>query len=247
MSWRATESLSGLRAVRKVVTPSESLRDLLVCAHSLGDELDPVPGQLDPLVYAANGLRVTIFERRIKASADAHELLRKLHGRMESPTIMTSRKVRQPSGKTVSVRKKRPNPLPIALQDVENLYAQTDGPLLVRANKIVVVANSSDRRVASELALIIDEGSGASVLQAQQDVLLDAESRMIAGRKLQKLAGNAVQALAMPFMRLPPMPRSYQEGFVELLSAELPVHNIEIGPIEWKLNTVAQIQDPSVT
>ena len=240
MSLRETERLSGLRAVRKVVTPSESLRGLLQCAHSLAADLEPVAGQLDPLVYAADGLRVTLYERRLRAGTKANELVSKVHDRMNSPSIMTYRKVQKPSGRVVSTGKRRPNPLPEALQDVENLYAQSDGPLLVRANKIVVVTNTSDRRVASELALIIDEGSGASVLQAQQDLLYDAESRMVAGRKLQKLAGTAIQALAMPFMRLPPMPVAYQQDLVEQLAAELPVHNIEIGPIEWKYNTVVQ-------
>ncbi|MDL2341769.1 MAG: hypothetical protein QFB87_01675 [Patescibacteria group bacterium] len=243
MSSPNTERLSGLRAVRKVVTPSPSLRDLLANAKKMAEEIDQPSHELDPLVYAAEGLRVTIFERRIQASAEANDLLRKLHARMESPVLYyTPRKVRQNSGKVQTTSKKRDNPLPAALHEVEDLYAATDGPIVVRANKIVIANKSMDPRIGQELALVVDEGSGASILQAQQDVLLDAEMRMVSGRKLRKLAGTAIQALEMPFMRLPSMPESESQDIVNLLSADLPVHDIEIGPIEWKLNTVAFIQ-----
>ncbi len=233
------EKLSGLRAVRKVVTPSPSLRELLTNAKRMAEEIEYPSGELDPLVYAAEGLRVTIFERRIRANDESNDLLRKLHTRMESPVLHTSRRTRQNSGKVQKTSKKRPNPLPAALNEVEDLYAATDGPIVVRANRIIISSKTIDRRIGNELALVIDEGSGASVLQAQQEVLLDAEMRMVAGRKLRKLAGTAIQALEMPFMRLPAMCESESQDIVNLLSADLPVHDIEIGPIEWKLNTVA--------
>ncbi len=241
MSSHNTEILSRLSAVRKVVTPSASLRDLLRSAKMLGEEIDPSDDGLDALVYAAEGLRVTIFERRIQAGEESNNLLRKLHARMESPVVTTPRRIRHQSGKVEITRKKRPNPLREALGEVEDLYALTDGPLLVRANKIVLLDKSNDKRTSGELALIIDDGSGASVLQAQQDVLLDAEVRSMAGRKLRKLLGGTAlaQALEMPFMRLPPLPLTQSQDMIDLLSADLPVHDIEIGPIEWKLNTVS--------
>lgn len=243
MSSPNTERLSSLRAVRKVVAPSPSLRDLLRDARLMAEDIGPIGGGIDPLVYAAEGLRVTIFERRIEAGQVANELLRRLHARMESPVLSTPRKIRQPSGKVLTTRKKRPNDLPAALVDVEDLYAAGDGPIVVRSNQIAVSTIAARKRSSVELALIVDEGCGASVLQAQQDVLLDAEARMVAGRKLRALAGGAIQALEMPFMRLPPMAQSQREDFIDLLSAGLPVHSIEIGPIEWKLNTVAYVRD----
>jgi hypothetical protein len=243
MSSLETFRQSRLSAVRKVVTPSQSLKDLLNTARILSNEVETPPNVLDPLIYASDGLRVTIFERRIKAGHEANELLRKMYTRMESPVIKTNRKTRQPSGRIQNTQKTRPNPLPGALQEVESLYLSSDGPLIVRANRIVVSSKQNDSRVGAELALVIDNGSGASVLQAQRDVLLDAEMRMVAGRKLRKLAEGPIEALEMPFMRAPLMEDYQRKEFIELLDVELPVTDIEIGPVEWKLSTVSHSLD----
>ncbi len=234
--------LSSLMAVRKIVTPSKSLKELLKTAASLVEETEPVQYLLDPLVYAADGLRVTIFERRIKAGIEANDLLRKVQDRLESPTLITARKIRQPSGKSMTTTKKRPNPLPEALREVEALYVPPENGLTVRANRIVACTKP---HLGTEFALVIDDGAGASALEAQHDMLMDAEMRMVAGRKLRKLAEDQAQtdvassALLMPFMRAP-LEDDYQRvEFIEMLSADLPVHDIEIGPIVWKRNTIS--------
>lgn len=238
MSAAESEKLIGYRAVRKVVTPSESLVDFLSYAKKLIEDVETVNGKLDPMVYAVEGLRVTILERRVRASVEASEQVRKVYTRMESPFIVTRHKVKQPSGKFKVTTKKRQNLLSQALQDVESLYSQTDSGLLVRANKITTTTKPSDPRMGTEFALVIEEGSGARVLEAQRDILLDTEANMVAGRKLGKLAVGPVEALNMPFMRLPLADEHVLTEFSELLTAGLPVHDIEIGPVELKRNDV---------
>ncbi len=228
--------LSYVKAVREVL-PSVSLREFLATAHGMAEDVEVVPDVLDPLVYAAESLRVTIYERHAKAGRDVNELLRKVYARMESPTLANKRTVQLPYGGTQTTRKKQPNPLHMALNDVESLYRETDGPLLVRTNRIIATTRR-DSRLGTELALLVDDGSVASVLDAQSNVLLDAEAQMIAGRKLRRLANEPIAPLAIPFMRAPLLDDYHRKEFVELLSADLPVHNLEIGRIEWKLNTV---------
>lgn len=243
MSSPESEVFSSLRAVRKVVRPSQSLKEFMQAARLLSDEIDPVPGYLDPLVYACEGLRTTIYLRRLKASEISNNLIRKMYTRMESPMVTTTKKVRQPSGAYRRTQKSRPNMLPGALKDVENIYLDDGQPLTVRSNRIVVSSRSDDERIGSEFALVIDAGSGASVLKAQQDVLKDAEGDIVTGRKLRRLSVGHADALEIPFMRAPLMEDSQREDFIQLLSTELPVFNIEIGPIEWKPSTATYLVD----
>ena len=244
MSAVETDRLSGIKAIRKVVNPSLSLRNFLSTARLLAEETEVVPTLLDPLVYAAESLRVTIFERRLRAGREANELIRKVHTRMESPTMMTTRRTRQPSGKFHDTQKKRNNPLPTALRDVESLYVEAGSGLVVRANAIVPCTKPSDGHFGTELALVIDAGSGASALEAQRDLLLDAVGRMVAGRKLRRLADDPIEPLQIPFMHVPLADDYHRKDFIELLSSDLPVHGIEIGAdVKWKLNTVSYPED----
>lgn len=243
MSSPESEVFSSLRAVRKVVRPSQSLKEFLYAARSFSDEIDPVAGYLDPLVYAGEGLRTTIYLRRVLASENANNLVRKMYTRMESPMVSSTKKVRQPSGAYRQTQKKRLNMLPAALREVENIYLDDGQPLTVRSNRIIVSSRSGDERIGSEFALVIDAGSGASVLKAQQDVLKDAEGDMVTGRKLRRLSVDHADALELPFMRAPLMEDSQREDFIQLFSAVLPVFNIEIGPIEWKPSTATYLQD----
>lgn len=234
MNVSENESLVGFRAVRKVIYPSASLKDFLSSAQMLAEEIDPMPGMLDPLVYAAEGLRVTIFERRIRAGNEASKLVKKVYDRMVSLTIETTHKVELHPGQTQKVTKKQPNPLRGALHDVETLYTARDHGLLVRANRIEAAPYPGNARLGTELSLVVDDGPGASILKAQRDLVMDTEKEILAGRKLSRLAEQPIQALLMPFMRAPFTSEHEREAFVELLATDLPVHDIHIGPIEWR-------------
>lgn len=231
------ERLSDLRAIR-TISPSQSLKEFLSTARVLVDDVETMPGEIEPVVFAADSLRLTIFERRVRADEKANDLLRKVHARMESPFVATRRKVKQPYGKNVTTRRMAPNPLHAALWEVEEFWHEIDGSMVARANAIANSTRLLDFGRGIELSLVIDKGSVGSALVAQSKVLLDAEKRMEAGKKLIRLDDEPIEPLYVPFMQAPITDLYHQKELMELLSAELPVTGLQIGPIEWKLNTV---------
>lgn len=236
MSSPAVSKLSYVRAFREVI-PTSSLKEFLSDANELTKDA-AFESVSDPLVYAINSLRVTLFERRVKASHNVNDLLRKLHARMEPPYIINTERVRTQYGAVKTAQKRQRNPLHSDLDDVESLYVPGDLPFPpVRSNEIVDCTKDDYSVLGKELALVIDEGAGASALEAQRDILFDASRRMNAGKRLPR-ADEPDPVLYLPFMRAPFESVAERDEFIKHLSTGLPVHDISFGPIEWQLKTV---------
>ncbi|MEO7364651.1 MAG: hypothetical protein ABIV43_04080 [Candidatus Saccharimonadales bacterium] len=246
MSLLENDSMSTLRAVRRV-SPSRSLANFLANATLLAKEYEPSDGFIDPLVYSVDSLRVTLLERRTQASDKANELIHRFYTRMVSDDYKTSRTVKRPSGKKVKVDEVRQNPLPLALRWVESLYYEKQQPMLARANEIGLSVQPYPRVYGSEFSLLIDsqEGHVADVLLAQEEMLHQVSINTAAGKKLPRNKFYPGRALHIPFMRLPIAAdnETMQKEFTELLSTDLPVHNLDIGPIVWKIGTVSERGD----
>lgn len=227
--------LSYIRAFREVI-PSTSLKEFLKTAHDLTKE-ETFEAVTDPLVYAVNSLRVTLFERRVKASQDVNDLLRKLHARMETPFIFNTERVRTTYGALKTTQRRQRNPLHLDLDDAKSLYVQNGSPFpSVRSNVIVDCTKDDYKGSGVELALVIDEGTGASILEAQRDILFDTSRRINAGKRLPR-ADEPDPVLHLPFMQAPFASDGQRDEFMKHLTVELPVHDIGFGPIEWQLKT----------
>jgi hypothetical protein len=128
---------------------------------------------------------------------------------------------------------------------VEQIYLPSDGPLVVRATRVVDSTKEDYRHLGNELSLVIDENSSASsALIAQYNVLDDDIRRTIAGRRLPKPGTNPESALHIGFMRGHFSGDNERKEFIELLSSELPVHDLEVShQIEYGLKIVDPAKD----
>jgi hypothetical protein len=247
MSFLETESFSSLRAIRRIY-PSRSLTDFLSSATVIAEEeFEAADGFVDPLVYAADSLKVTLFERRLQASEQVNELLNKFYVRLVVEDYVTSKTIKTPTGRKVKEMRKNKNPLPGALRDVENLYYVKDEPMLARANDIDLSVQLYPYNYGTEFALQLDanEGPLADMLLAQEEMLYKEASRTSAGKKLARNYFQPGRVLSVPFAHLPISPddRVGCNDFIELLSADLPVHNLAIGPLVWKQEYVSAPHD----
>jgi hypothetical protein len=238
----STESgkLSYIRAFREVV-PSESLRLFLKSAHELVDEesFDTRKAkEAEPLVYAANSLRFTLFERRVQASQQVNDLLRKVDSYVQAPFHYTQKRTRSwPGGPLVTTRGRRENHLPVALRDIQELYVPGEEQLFVRSASIVDCTRSDFRHLGTELGLEIDAGSVADMLEAQSNLMYEAALRPVAGKRLPPVT-EPDNPRVLPFMRAPFATDATRDVFVEILNAELPVYDIGVAPIIYRSNII---------
>lgn len=232
--------LSYIRAFREV-EPSDSLKLLLKAATQLVEDGSFDRGEAnrsDPLVYAADSLRFTLFERRVQAGHDVNELLRKVSTYVDAPYHYTQKRTRsRPSGPLVTTHARRRNPLPESLRDVEQLHVPDRRQLVARSSRVVDSTKDDFRHLGTELALMIEPGAVADVLQAQSDLLNDAAMRTNAAKKLPRTS-DSDNPLRLPFMRASFANSKNLDEFVDILATELPVYDLRITPIVYRSNIV---------
>lgn len=234
MTQPESNKFSYVRGLREVI-PSASLKAFLKMAKEFGQEeaFEMGEGMSDLTIYAGNSLRVTMYERRARAGREVNELLSKLLYRMESPKIVTTERVRTNYGAIKTTRKREPNLLHKALAQAELEY-QTSEPLVMRAIKIVDSTKDDYRGLGTELALVLDDGPAARLLEKQREILMSASQGINFTKRLPP-AEAPDPVLHLPFMSAPFAGTLQRDQFIELMSTELPVHEIVLGPIEWAL------------
>lgn len=236
MSNPESDQLSSIRAIRPVIA-SDSLRHFIKAADKLitdggfelVEERDP-----EVLIFAANGLHSTLYARRVPATRENNERLRKVANYIESPWHEAIRRVRsRPGGPLVTTRTRRENPLPNSLQTVQRLYVPDGEQPIFRADKIVDCTIDDPIRRGFELALLVGPGPAADVLIAQSSLLNDAAARTNADKLLPRQSHDQ-SPLEIPFMRAPFSSETERDEYIEALSVELPVHSLVLKAISYK-------------
>lgn len=223
------------RLFRKVI-PSDSLRELIKAAadYTLGDGAGCFEAGTTPLVYAVDSLRVTQFERRVQAGTYIAEL-RRMHEYVASPVHITTKRVRQPYGASHPRKTARRNALWDALSEAEDAYKADDSGLYVRASRMVDCTKEDYAHLGTELALEIEDGEVARMLNEQTELITDAAMRTMAGKRLPRPKEPDNPRL-IPIMHGQFKSLHAYEEFVEELQPELPVYEIGLGPIAKRLN-----------
>lgn len=252
-SVQVTESrptaVSYIRAFRPLI-PSESMRAFLKHAGKQLEKMDfeATNPLLDPRIYALNSLRITLFERRAQANQDAADRLNKLYAAMAQPTIVTSERRRTRPGVFETTSRRQPNPLIRALVEIENHYMQdgeeVDGKvkLSVRASEIMETTEDDYRASGTELALVLDNNSSYSALEAQRGILEDKARGLNAAKGLVRPL-HQDRPLVVPFMVAPFDSDGQRDEFVDAISSgesvHLPVYGNSVGPlpVQWQLKT----------
>jgi hypothetical protein len=186
-----------------------------------------------PLVYAAESLRITQFERRVKASTYVAELSR-MHEYVASPVHVTTRRVRQQYGALHNRKTSRKNPLWPALKEIEDKYQIGESGLYVRANDIVDCTKEDYEHLGTELALHIEDGEVAQMLDEQTALIIEAAMRTNAGQRLPR-PKEADNPRLIPFMHGKFKTPAALEEFKDLLKPELPVYDIGLRHIAKRL------------
>lgn len=212
------------RFLRKVI-PSDSLRAFIKNANEqlFDGGLACFEEEPSPLVYAADSLRVTQFERRVRAGSYVAEL-DKMHKYVASSVRVTTKRVRQQYGTFHNKKTSRKNPLWEALKDIEAEHVDEKG-LFVRANSIVDCTREDYAHLGTELALKIEDGEVARMLDAQTELIVGTAMKTNAGQRLPQPA-EADNPRLIPFMHGRFVSPDAREEFVELLVPELPVYDI---------------------
>jgi hypothetical protein len=227
-----TGQISSFRAVRRV-SPSESLRVFIRSAGRLfaQEKLDEAgSGEVEPLVFSANGLHSTLLVLRAPNNPKNNERLEKVENYIRQPRLPVTRRVRpRPGSALETIRSWKANPLPPALQEAEDLYVPDKDQLYVRASKIVRSVSTGGGRAGTELALLIDKGPVTDVLMAQSDLLHDAATRPNAYSLLPRQTKPNPREL--PFMRAVFSSEAQIDEFIEALSPDLPVYDIGLRPM----------------
>ena len=218
------------RLFRKVI-PSDSLKAFIKNAHEQvfdggAEFFEP---DSDPLVYAVDSLRITQFERRVQAGTYVAELGR-MHTYVTSPVHVTTRRVKQQYGPSHDKKTSKKNPLWGILKDVEDQYDLNENGLFVRANNIVDSTKSDYAHLGAELALEIEEGEVADMLDEQTALITIAAMRTNAGQHLPRPTETDNPRL-IPFMHGRFMSPEAREKFIDLLRPELPVYDVGLRPI----------------
>lgn len=218
------------RLFREVI-PSDSLKAFIKNATEQTFDSSSKHFEKDssPLVYAAESLRATQFERRVRAGTYVAELAR-MHDYVASPVHITTRPVRQPYGAVHNRKTRRKNPLWEALKEVEADYGVSEGGLFVRANEIVDCTKEDYAHLGTELALEIEDGEVARMLDAQTALITEAAMRTNAGQRIPRPAEPDNPRL-IPFMHGKFVSPEAGEEFKELLQPELPVYEMRLGHI----------------
>lgn len=222
------------RLFREVI-PSDSLKAFIKNVTELvfdGGSSSFEKGS-SPLVYAAESLRVTQFERRVRAGTYAAELGR-MHEYVASPVHVTTRPVRQQYGALHHRKTRRKNILWEALKEVEANYGISEGGLFVRANEIVDCTREDYAHLGTELALEIEDGDVARMLDEQTVLITEAAMRTNAGQRIPRPT-EPDNPRQIPFMHGKFVSPDACEEFKELLQPELPVYEVGLGHIAKRL------------
>ncbi len=236
MSSPESDQMSSIRAIRPIVA-SDSLRHFIKSADKLitdgGFELaDGMDSEV--LVFAANGLHSTLYARRVPATRENNDRLRKVAHYVESPWHEAVRRVRsRPGGPPVSTRYRRENPLSASLQELQGIYAPDGEQPLFRTSKIIDCTIEDPALRGFELALLVDPGPIADILMGQSSLLNDAASRTNADKLLPRQNYEA-SPLEIPFMRAPFSSEADRDEYIEALNAELPVHSLGLKAISYR-------------
>jgi hypothetical protein len=224
--------ISSFRAIRRAI-PSSSLRELIRSAGKLFTEegLDEVvSSDVEPMVFAANGLHSTLLVIRAPADIKNNKQLEKIETYIRSdwhPSIRSRRA--WPGAPKSSNIVRRKNPLGPALQAVEDEYVMDKDQLYVRASKIVPSSTADMGHAGRELSLLIDDGPVAHVLNAQSGLLNEAASGTNAASLLPEQAKP--NPLELPFMRAVFRSEVQLSEFIEALNSELPVYDVGLQPM----------------
>ena len=213
------------RLFRKVI-PSDSLKAFIKNAQEqvFDGGAEFFAPDSDPLVYAVDSLRVTQFERRVRAGTYVAELGR-MHTYVTAPEHVTTRRVKQQYGTFHNKKTSKKNDLWGTLKDVEDKYELGENGLFVRANDIVDSTKTDYEHQGTELALEIEAGEVADMLDEQTALITVAAMRTKAGQHLPKPAEPDNPRL-IPFMHGRFVSDEAREKFVGLLRPELPVYDV---------------------
>lgn len=218
--------------VSREIIPSDSLVGFLKEAGAKADSFEGFKPGTKPVVFAAESLWLTLFERRVQAGTHVSELF-KLDVYLTSPELVTTERVRQrPGGPLKTVKKLRKNPLHAALKDAEAGHVDNRGILYVAADKIVEATKEDYGHLGTELALHIADSDAASVLDLQSQLINDAASRTHAGRSLPK-PNEPDDPRKLPFMRAHFISEGARADFIDLLTPWLPVYEIGCEPYDF--------------
>jgi hypothetical protein len=218
------------------VVASESLIALIEAAKELVADWDfgPVNGYpVEPRVFAANALHITLFKRRALTTPRVNHALGSINRYLceENHTTTKSRQTRPGVTKRVTISKK--NPLPELLRAAEGLWVSDEQPMLFSASRIVPSSADESGHAGSELAILLEDGSATKVPQLQHDLINDAADSRNASKLLppQEVDDNPLE---VPILRAPFRGRAEREEFIDALGPNLPVYGIGLEWIEYR-------------
>lgn len=224
-----TTKLAYLRVSREIIPSDPLLEFLSNAADRLADY--EFAGNIEPVVYAARSLRVTLFERRA-ATAEHITELRRLENYLQGPKRRVRLRFRSADRQLHHQYKTVSNPLPRALEDVRELYANDEG-LYVRANRIVDCTKDDYRFLGAELALQIEPVGAANLLIAESGIYNDQFRGWERADCLPP--GEPDQPLLIPFMRAPFEGSDERDDFIDVLRPCLPVYGLGLKGIDTVL------------
>jgi hypothetical protein len=258
MATAETGQTSSLIAIRKVVLPNPELRrfrdQLKVDAQHtfgfIGTNTVEVPaplnrqlepgyeaeyedvGKLEADIFSLHSLRVVVFARRARASAEVNDLIHRAHERLSSSGFYSGRtRIGLTGRKRVAIK----NELPGNLNAIQEKEGFRDGTLPVTASGIANVSPAGSSEQIYDL-MIDDDTPFARVLRAQHNEIENAVGHI---QKAKGLANDvrfaaAVDPLAIRIIRMPGGQNRETERFEEAINLHDPVH-FELGPVEWRL------------
>lgn len=189
--------------------------------------------EVEPLVFAARNLHITLFKRRAVTTPRVNDAMRKIEDYLQNEYHhFTRTRQSRPGVRPSRVIDRRENPLPAALEAQERDYLPDDQPAILWASKIIVSSADESGHPGSELALLLGDGPVVDMLDAQSNLINDAAERTNASNLLprQPLKDNPLE---LPFVRAPFRSEANRHEFIELLSEHLPVYDIGLGSIEY--------------
>lgn len=235
MSSSVAEQYSSIRAIRPVVE-SKSLRAFMKSAEKLVADWDFGQSngyEVDPLVFAARNLHITLFKRRALTTPRVNDAMRKIEDYLQNDYhYFTRTRQSRPGVRPTRVVDRRENPLPAALEEQERDYIPEGQHPLLWASKIIISSADESGHPGSELALQLSDGPVVQLLDMQSGLINDAADRINASKLLprQPIKENPTE---LPFMRAPFRSEANRLEFIDMLSEELPVYDIGLGPIEY--------------
>jgi hypothetical protein len=243
------EQYSSIRAIRPIVQ-SGSLRDFLKGAEKLvadWDFDDRKGYEVDPLVFAASNLHITLFKRRALTTARVNDAMRKMEDYLWNEYHQTTRFRQSRAGVRPSrVIEQKENPLPRELQSVEDLYVPDKQQLLLRASSIIVSSADESGHPGSELSLLLSDGPVVDAINAQCGLINEAADRTNASKLLPRQPIK-VNPLELPIMRAPFKSEASRGEFIEALSDGLQVYDIGLKSVTPRHELPLPSQTPPPT